>query len=136
MLDFRGQLSSLSTKQLREYASFINSELINRQVHFSPTSVLGECSPDSRTIDDFVDYRDNFIDNTDRELLSAECETLGFKRRAKSDAVQNRFLSCGKDSYTWHSQGGPIDNQPIDLEKFSSVKITSNFLLSVSTFTL
>ncbi len=92
MADFRGLISALSLQQLREYASLINSELISRQLHPSPVS-KGECTPDSKTVHDFVEFRDHFVDNTDRDLLLAECETLQFNRHTRSDAVQNRFLS-------------------------------------------
>ena len=111
MLDFRGHLPSLTLRQLREYASIINLELIKRQTQ-SPTSV-GEVSSSSsthvaRNINDFVEYRHNYIDQTDGDLLAAECQTLNFSRHCKSDKVQNRFISEGPDPYIWEAGGGLV----------------------------
>ncbi len=123
MVDFRGQVSSLSMRQLREYASVINMEIVRRQVQPSPVSnSVGESTPDLKTVQDYVDYREHFIDETDRDLLLAECGTLKFNARAKSDAVQNRFLYSGKDPYNWNSSGGLVVNNPHDLEEFPTVK--------------
>ncbi len=101
----------------------INMEIIKRQVQPSPVPCsVGESTPDSKTAQDYVEYREHFFDNTDRDLLLAECETLNFSRRAKSDAVQNRFLSSGKDPYNWNSSGGQVVNNPLNFEKFPAIK--------------
>ncbi len=125
MLDFRGHLPSLTIRQLREYASIINVELIKRQSH-SPASI-GEVSSSSathltRNVNDFVEYRPNFIDQTDGELLAAECETLKFSKHCKSDKVQNRFISQGSDPYIWKYGGGPVVNTPSELVNFPVIK--------------
>ena len=118
MLDFRGFLSSLSVRELREYASMINGEILSR---CSPVS-RAESTSHSYTVDDYVDYRSNFLDPTERELVMAECEGLHFNSKTPSDAVQNRFLSFGKESYSWNSSSGPVVNDPLDLNSFTSIK--------------
>lgn len=121
MLDFRGFISSLSVLELRECASIINGEILGRQNNCSPVS-RAEPTIQSYTVDDFVDYRPNFLNPTERELVMAECEGLHFKSKTSSDAVQNRFLSFGKESYTWNSSSGPVVNDPLDLNSFTSIK--------------
>ena len=121
MLDFRGFLSSLSVRELREYASIINGEILSR---CSPVS-RAESTSQSYTVDDYVNYRSNFLNPTERELVMAECEGLHFKSKTPSDAVQNRFLSFGKESYSWNSSSGPVVNDPLDLNSFPQSKTFS-----------
>ena len=84
MLDYRGLISSLSVLELREFASIINSEILCRQNICSPVS-HAESTTQSYTVDDFVDYRSNFLTPTERELVLAELEGLHFKKKSQSD---------------------------------------------------
>ena len=67
-------------------------------------------------------YQANFLDPTEQELKMAECEGLHFRVKKSNDTVQNRFLSFGKESYAWNSSYGPVINDPLDLNGFSSIK--------------
>ena len=136
MLDFRGLISSLSVIELREYASIINGEILSRHNNCSPVS-RAESTSESYTVNDFVDYQSNFLNPTERELVMAECEGLHFKTKIPSDAVQNRFLSFGEESYSWNSSSGPVVNAPLDLNGFTSIKnilskINSEFKCSLN----
>ena len=129
VLDFHGFLASSTIAQLREMVGLINSELISRKAQRSEApSSPGIPIPPDKSIEDYVDYKADFIDNqTDISLLLGECESMGFVRKPKSkneeldDAVQNRFLSLGKDSYDWSSRNGVVVNEPLSLAKFPNI---------------
>ena len=125
VIDFQGLLPTLSHSQLREFSSFINLELIKRQTELTSATIVDSeptYSPDPKNIDDFVEYREHFINKTEGDIVLAECESFNFIRKTKSEKVQNRFLSFGEEPYSWNSRGGTVDNHPLDLDQHPGIR--------------
>ncbi len=84
MQDFRNYISSLNVRQLQEHTNILNRELISRQAVLASRSCDNKrdstCLSISKTVNDFVEYRESFIESTDRDLLYAECESLKFNK--------------------------------------------------------
>ena len=88
-------------------------------------------------INELIEYHKLFISETERRLLEAELESLHFKQKSQSDAVQNRFLSSGSDPYSWKSKKGVVINLPEDLSNYPVLKsimdrINSMFLCKMN----
>ena len=118
---FKDLVNSLDIQNLRVCQQLINTAIVNNvspgqlNVH-NISRRVGHPSVSSRKdINNYVDYHENFLDKTDRDLLSAEVESLGFNMKTCSDAVQNIFLSSLKDPYGWKSKKGDVVLMPIDL---------------------
>ena len=136
--DFAGLLSSLGIDQLRECSKLINSEIVKR---LSPetskskrlstvpnTSLL----PTDKSVEDFVYYKADFISNEVKKSLLAECSSLNFLKRTKSDTVQNRFVSALSESYSWSSAKGPVVNKALPFSSHPALeellgKVNSDF---------
>ena len=71
---------------------------------------------------DYVDYIADFIDETDRDLLLAELESLNFKLKTQSEKVQNEFISSSSEPYGWNSSKGEVVINPHALVHFPTVK--------------
>ena len=128
MLNFRDYISNLSLEQLHEYQKILNSVIENRNnpISFCPTT-LGESFTGDWDIKDYVTYQENFLCSTDISMLLGECLSMGFKQnRCKNSAVQNKFVSPFCEPYSWNSGNRSIINNPLDLNKFPSIKRTLN----------
>ncbi len=117
--DFEGFVNSLDLQNLQLCQQLINQALNSKFVQKSPNA-----SPvrDIPNISDLVHYQTGYVDQTDRALISAELETLDFKLRSQSNAVQNKFLSSFADPYVWTSGKRNVVNNPLDLAKFPVIK--------------
>ena len=75
-----------------------------------------------KNINDYFHYKENFVDKTTVDLLSAELESLNFDKKAPNDDYQNQFISTFSESYVWQSSKGPVINRAINIESFPVVK--------------
>ncbi len=85
------------------------------------THVLSKFATISPNPNDYVDYKADFIDKTDKNLISAELESLNFKLKSHSDKVQNEFISSSSEPYVWNSKKGNVVNTPHALENFPTI---------------
>lgn len=134
--DFAGFVSSLGIDQLRECSKLINSEIVKRlspetsqNNRLSIVSDNTSLQPTDKSVEDFVYYKTDFISNEVKKSLLAECSSLNFLKRIKSDTVQNRFVSALSDPYTWSSAKGPVVNKALP---FSSYPILEELLGKVN----
>ena len=136
--DFAGLLSSLAIDQLRECSKLINSEMVKRlSPETSKNKRLSTVSntslqPTDNSVEDFVYYKADFISNEVKKSLLAECSSLNFLKRTKSETVQNRFVSALAESYTWSSSKGPIVNKALSFSSHPALeellgKVNSDF---------
>ena len=129
--DFVGFATSLDIEQLRECCKIMNNEIVkklspeNSQNRSSTWNIGSNTSlqpADCKSVESFVEYRTDFISNEVRDSLLAECSSLSFLKRTKSDTVQNRFVSALPESYTWPSAKGPVVNKALPFNSYPVLK--------------
>ncbi len=121
-----GLLDGLNLEQLNDLLSVLQEAIRCKSIPGSvshPGSVADRDAARVLDVEDFVKYRsERFIDMNIEQLLSAEIESLQFKRNSSNDAVQNRFISAINGTYEWDSSHGPVKNQALDLVDFPVMK--------------
>ena len=78
---------------------------------------------------DFIDYYEKFVekDSVNDAAILAEIESLAFKTsNAKSELVQNKFISSCSQPYIWNSGKGPVVNEPLALDNFPGIRELMN----------
>ena len=78
---------------------------------------------------DFIDYYEKFVekDSVNDAAILAEIESLAFKTsNAKSELVQNKFISSCSQPYIWNSGKGPVVNEPLSLDNFPGIRELMN----------
>jgi alkylated DNA repair dioxygenase AlkB/lysophospholipase L1-like esterase len=134
-MDFREYISSLSLDQLREHQNILNSAIVQKQcVPSLPCSTVSVA--EKRDVNDYVSYHDKFLDSMDVDGLISECFSLGFDKKARSDSVQNKFLSLLSEPYNWDSTAGPVVNHPLSLQEFPCIQRVMDKLNSTFGFQL
>lgn len=125
-MNFTDYISSLTVEQLREHVNVLNNAIVQKLAAPASLQVTTQnlSSDLVNNIDDFFEYHDSFLDNTEAELLLAECLSLGFKKRTPSKNVQNKFVSSFSDPYSWSSSNGPVINHPIEMDNCPIIKST------------
>ena len=140
---FSNFVQSLEVQQLQAYLIIINDEIskklsrsyVNKTplptssvsddgIEKSANSVtkVGEYNPSVYSATELVEYEAGFLSTAERDTLNQECESLGFNKYTKSDAVQNKFLSPYSEPYIWDSVNGPVVNKAIGIDNFPVVK--------------
>ena len=123
---FEGLLGTLDLSKLRSYQLLLNTAIQNILNGNSSVSASGgsymSAKSNVRSIHDTIELQNNFIDATEREFLLGELLSLGFKMKGSSDSVQNKFISSFSEPYSWPSKRGPVINNPLDINNFSTIK--------------
>ena len=108
-------VNSLDLEQLSVCKSIICDAIMLRKCS------IEKCS--TANINDFIDYRENFVPINKLSLLDAEVEKLNLTNSPSDDAVvQNAYISLVDAHYTWNSKKGPVVNNPVNLEDFPNIK--------------
>ncbi len=124
LTDFKELVGLYDMAKLRACQHFINSAIQNLLNGSTPQLGTSQLSvnPSVKNVNDFVQIQNDFIDSTEHGLLCAELQSLGFNYKTKSEAVQNRFISCLSEPYTWKSKHGDVVNKPLDIADFPTIK--------------
>ena len=118
--NFQDYLSGLSLTQLREHQNLINSAII--KVQDVSKSFLAIESPGLKhDVNDYVEYFDSFLDNDLNQMLLAECLSMGFSKNSGNVSVQNKFVSSYTEPYCWNSAGGPVINNPLEMDRYPTI---------------
>ena len=86
--------------------------------------ILTRPQPSHPEASELVDYHEQFIErhSAPDEIIQADIESLGFKTKSKSEAIQNKFISSFAEPYTWHSSKGPVTNLADGMDKYPGIK--------------
>ena len=114
-------LLSLDVSQLKEARQLID-ELLKSKVNHN--SVKPPVVVDSNAnINDYVEYCEQFVSTSDKQLLMGEIESLNLKCPTTSpNKVTNAFISLSKESYSWMAGNSQVVNTPLDLVNFPVIK--------------
>ena len=130
-VSFIDYISTLDLEQLRDCRSAINKKILEKLSPTKPitSTTIGEDSPNTigdysipKSISDFVDYKKDFINLGEKDLLSNELKVLNFNKYATSDKVQNKFISTFSEPYIWQSQSGSVVNEANTMDNFPELK--------------
>ena len=104
-------------KSLDQHGLQFCQNLVSREIIARP-------QPSHPDASELVDYHKNFVERHTvlDESIQAEIETLGFKTKSKSEAIQNKFISSFAEPYIWHSSKGPVTNEAAPMDKYPGIR--------------
>jgi lysophospholipase L1-like esterase/alkylated DNA repair dioxygenase AlkB len=133
--DLKNILASLDVNQLQalqaSISGAINAKLlltnaagnINTSLCSSVIAPPDHDHSSSVKVQEYVAYKENFIDSDQKELLSGEIASLHFTKKTPSNQVQNRFISQHNEPYIWSSKtGSVVINNALAMENFPVIR--------------
>ncbi|KAL5256818.1 hypothetical protein ACHWQZ_G011919 [Mnemiopsis leidyi] len=80
--------------------------------------------PNHPEASELIDYHDQFIKRQSvlDETIQADIESIGFRLKTKTDAIQNKFISSFTEPYNWSSSKGTVVNEAASITNYPGIQ--------------